>query len=841
MKIKSKKGHPARASEHGAPRNPKQSFPETSRETGSIHARKPKGWNIMSIKKILGLTFSSVIITILISASAAANTTSFWKYSGINQFYRGKYNGTALTSDGRVAVGVKTDEVFTTTEPFLWTAAYDSKGALWLGSGNKAILFRLDAKAKTPEEAAVLDGVGVSAIAIDKKDNVYAAVFPGGDIYVLRPGKKAELFAKTYSGYVWDIKVGASGAVYCVTGNPASALKITTSGEVKTLYSGSSERHFLSMFLDNEKYIYTGTSPNGLVLRISISESEKAKPEKNDSATMTEEGTAADNTAASGETPLESIEAWPPMENESAEPKQDKRAVVLLDLEEDEAYRLLPWKDGRFFVAANRDQRPPAPQQPGAPKIFSRPDPLSFPLTPNTSAPDQMLQPARVYLVNRDGQARKFLDLPDQFVLSLADLGNGKVMVGTGNNGRIYILDVTAEEASLQEISSRQALAIVGSGAGLRIAAGNPGALYAPKNESAESGSFISLINDASTPAVYGNFDAVATVPAKSSLEFQTRTGNTPNPSDGTWSNWSAAEGKTPFKITSPPGRYIQFKALFKSTPDGASPMLREARIYYLTANQAPVLDSVTVAPSAASRKPTAPPASQASVSASAASAASQQNAASMGGPSSGIPVSGKMNPPMANPDANLIVGSVSVSDMLSIRWAASDPDQDPLTFALHFRRIPSETWSLIEDELSDNEYSWQTDSVPDGLYEIRVTASDENANTEDRAISTTAISDPFVIDRTRPTVTILDVKADKGSFEISGAVTDVGSTITAIEYSVDKLEWEIVFPEDGLLDSDSEKFSFKLKETGAGPHTLFVRARDAVGNTGVASKLFSK
>ena len=78
-----------------------------------------------------------------IAALASANTTSYWTQAGVPYFYKGKFSGTALTDSGRIILGTKIDKLFSPTEPYLWSAAYDSKGFLWAGSGHKAILYRI--------------------------------------------------------------------------------------------------------------------------------------------------------------------------------------------------------------------------------------------------------------------------------------------------------------------------------------------------------------------------------------------------------------------------------------------------------------------------------------------------------------------------------------------------------------------------------------------------------------------------------------------------------------------------------------------------------------------------
>ena len=78
-----------------------------------------------------------------------------------------------------------------------------------------------------------------------------------------------------------------------------------------------------------------------------------------------------------------------------------------------------------------------------------------------------------------------------------------------------------------------------------------------------------------------------------------------------------------------------------------------------------------------------------------------------------------------------------------------------------------------------------------------------------------------------------------EGGWTVSCGAYDATSVISSIEYSLDNLEWRKIFPEDGLLDSGEEKFVIRIEKPSPGPHTLLIRARDFVGNTGSESKMF--
>lgn len=769
----------------------------------------------------------AIFMTFTVSRMAAANTTSYWNQAGIDKFFSGKFDGTALSDDGRVTLGYKMEQKFETTEPYIWDVEYDSKGNLWAGSGNKGILYKIDKDGKS-REAAILPGVGVTAIAIDSKDNVYAATMPGGKIFqISKDGEKKE-YANVNSGYVWDMKFGKDGALYCVTGLPGGAFKIEGENKVMPLYI-SRESHFLSMFLDGKGGLYAGTSPEGLVVRVDIKEAEKtsggmpaalinsaAKDKAGDGGKdnitklLEELENGADaQAAAASDAAGKTDEVEAPVIN-------DKRVKVILDLDEDEAYRLLPMDDGSFLVAANRLQTPPNPQdQKGAGKPM-RNEPISFPAGMAASAANgQFLAPARLYRVEPDGRNSMILQIPDPYILSLLKVDSDNILVGTGNEGRLYAMNVKEDTATLQSIEANQILAFAGNGPTLRIATGNPAKVFSPDSARVEKGSFTSGINDATTSATYGNLSVLADVPEGASLSFSTRTGNTSDPEDGTWSGWSDPSDKYPFKVKSAPGRFIQFKADMTPSKKGDSPALSEARIYYITENQAPEIDSFNVLP-----KPQDRPKPQ------------QQNG---GGAPPPVPPQGVPGPQQQpSQDNNMVVGSIIASDEILFRWNASDPDSDALLATVEYRALPSSNWIIIEKDYSKTELRWNTDSTPDGHYEARLTVSDRDSNTVARALSDNMISEPFVVDHNRPVITASVTDYAKDAATVKAVIKDATSIVSSVEYSTNNKDWRMAFPDDLIFDSLEESVTIKATpEKGETAETLLIRATDFVGNTG--------
>jgi hypothetical protein len=168
------------------------------------------------------------------------------------------------------------------------------------------------------------------------------------------------------------------------------------------------------------------------------------------------------------------------------------------------------------------------------------------------------------------------------------------------------------------------------------------------------------------------------------------------------------------------------------------------------------------------------------------------------------------------------------------IKIDASDPNQDELSLTIAFRELGERLWVTLVEDLDKPAYVWDTRTVGDGTYELRVTASDAPANPPASALTAARISAPIVVDNTAPVVGELSAEPADAAVAVSGRAVDAGSRIAAIHYAVDSAEeWTAVLPADGICDADAERFAFDLSDVSPGPHRVAVRVTDIYGNAG--------
>jgi len=383
---------------------------------------------------------------------------------------------------------------------------------------------------------------------------------------------------------------------------------------------------------------------------------------------------------------------------------------------------------------------------------------------------------AQVYCVGRDGIVRWSWSCPDSTVFDLAPQDQGALMVATGNRGTVYELDSLGRMSVLHKVTASQVLAILESDRATLIGTGNAARLYQSVRGYADSGYIIARPYDCTNPAGFGRLDYRADVPAGTALKFDARTGNSETP-DSTWSSWASIAAE----VRSPDARFIQWRARLSTGFPNLTPELRRVDVYYRPVNRAPIIKKLDVAdlPLDAARKG-----------------------------------AGRPDRP--------------------ISWEATDPDSDSLAFEIYFRGEGEASWSRVPDDITDAKYELDTRALPDGWYEVRLTASDQPGQPRGDALLTEQISRPFPVDNTAPLIADLRIAPAGALFRVTFTARDALSAIVAARVSVNAGEWQNARPVDGILDSTEERFTIDL-ELSPGDNTVAVVALDAQGNTGPA------
>ncbi len=392
-----------------------------------------------------------------------------------------------------------------------------------------------------------------------------------------------------------------------------------------------------------------------------------------------------------------------------------------------------------------------------------------------------------LFAVERDGSATQLYSVKKGYFTAL-EVARGRLFAAEGTRGRVVAVLPDGSAAIAHDVKERQVLSLSMGGRIRAFGAGDGAAVYRVGGRGQKS-SYTSRSYDTTNVSRFG----LLSVRASGRVAVETRTGNTAEV-DGGWSTWRALTPKGRLGgfqrglVRSPAGRYVQYRL---SWPGPSRAVVYQVRLHFTATNRAPRFDYLKVGRASTGRTPLR--------------------------------------------KAGWITSrSTAAPKKLKISWRVKDPDGDPLLYRVAFRALGDVRWRKIGDRpVTSTSLSWQTDNMPDGWYEVRVSASDERANSVTRSRVRHKVSVPVLVDHGKPAFVGLAVRGRYAT----GLVRDSFSRITGISYSTDGKTWLQVDALDGNFDQEAERFSFRLPKLPPGVHILLVRAFDAAGNAQVVKR----
>jgi hypothetical protein len=177
-----------------------------------------------------------------------------------------------------------------------------------------------------------------------------------------------------------------------------------------------------------------------------------------------------------------------------------------------------------------------------------------------------------------------------------------------------------------------------------------------------------------------------------------------------------------------------------------------------------------------------------------------------------------------------------------SILWSAHDDNDDDLVFSIFYRGESEQNWRLLKDKISQRFYSWDTTTMPDGAYYLKITASDSPSNPATQALSTERETDRFVIANTPPRIDNLRTRTnspDDSAVTVSFDAVSSSAAVARAQYSLDAGDWQIIFPAGLLSDAPKESYQFQVSGLARGEHTIAVHIFDRFENSSAAKVTF--
>lgn len=717
------------------------------------------------------------------SGALHAASPKFFIAATQSDFLKGDLDNLSVDTRGQLTLGPATEPVYDTPSPFLWTVVPAPDGTLYMGTGNDGRVYKVDPQGRGSQVFDATE-LQIHAIAMAPNGGIYAASSPDGKIYRVDRNGAATTFFDPEEKYIWALAVDSKGTVFAATGEKGVVYKITPDGKGSVFYN-TKATHATALAIDRTGNLIVGTESPGRVMRVDA----------------------------------------------------EGKGFLLLDTPYQEI-RTLKFDDKGALIVVAANGRPNSNAAPSTPTDVTPQstggasggspvasvsvsteitavvvDSATAASSGSSTRPASGSSKGAIYRIAPDGLWDQVWDSREDLPYDVTFDQQGRLVVATGDKGKIYRLEGDpVRPMLLARASASQVTALYRDARGrVYFATANPGKVFRLSADRAPRGTYEGDVRDALAVSSWGAISWRGAVPNTARLEVSTRTGNVETPDD-TWSAWSAPYASSGSTIVSPKARYLQWRVVLTGTGEG--PALTSVSTAYLPRNARPQVRSITVhPPGIVFQKPysTGDP--------------------DLAGFENQSTPERKLTQAAQNQSQGSSLGRRTYQKGLeTLQWRADDENDDELMYEVDYRREGDSTWKVLRKNVSESIIVWDTTTVPNGTYFVRVIASDAASNSNATALNGELESNAFDVDNTPPVFSAAAARIDGTRTIVSVDVRDDQSAIQRVEYSQDGEEWTAVFPADGIADSKSEHYDITL-DGRISPRGLTLRAMDVMNN----------
>ncbi|MFA4015155.1 MAG: hypothetical protein RUDDFDWM_000228 [Candidatus Fervidibacterota bacterium] len=449
--------------------------------------------------------------------------------------------------------------------------------------------------------------------------------------------------------------------------------------------------------------------------------------------------------------------------------------------------------------------------------------------------------------ISRDGDVKLLYDTPSRHIVAICSLEESSIIAGGAMPSALYLVDYDGASGEALKLQNESVSELFYDADGIKALMSISGKLVSLRRTA--FGEYISPVLTLPVPASWKLAKCFNDNDMKLSIEARTGDGEIP---DETWSEWrSATKSEDGYIINSLFARALQLRLKVEGNA--------RAKLYGISVSFSPV----NVPPSVRITSPT---------------------------------------------------GGVVWSKVKTIEWEAFDANGDELEFELYCSSDGGKTWKRIvakqmkpkeeksapqkeakgeeatpqkgetgitvemppapeiSEELLEEggtstkppsqawraqKLEWDTRDVPDGVYMLKVIASDALGNPLNPKTAE-AISQSFVVDNTPPKVVspapnkiIAEQQKQKPDSQTTAnaykeppqriMVSDEMTWVARAEFRVDDGEWRPLMCSDGSFDSRYEELIVPIEKLPSGKHVLEIKVFDAGGNYIVFQYLYVK
>lgn len=690
-------------------------------------------------------------------------------------------------------------------ETQIWTV--NSKEEILLGRANGVSVMENGTLTLAPALKKLFDTgqLYVWSSDYDQNGNVYLGTGNEGKLFKVDPNGNGKLLADFDELGVTAIAVGKNGEIYAATSPDGKVYRIQSDGKPEIFFEPK-EKYIWALAILADGSLAVGTGEKG---RIYVVRQPNADPNKSVFFKSKESHiicltTDKQGNLYAGTDPSGLVIKFTP----------DGKPFALLDSSLRELHDISIAPDGTIYALALSEsvatiQKAPQPepekQQEKPSTTISEIAETVSTEKPTKSRYDFSSSKSVVYKILPEGNNVVVWNSTLTAFSILARAND--VLIGTSDKGRIYSVNGEGDEMLVLESGEGQISRLKAIGNKIFAASSNQAYLYSfTDTEKVSEGSYESKVLDAKSVASWGRI----WWRASGAVTLQTRSGNTRKP-DETWSEWKTVVGNGSAQIQNPQARFFQWRALLRPTG-----ILNEVSVSYLTANIAPEILSIEVLPANVGLAPNPMPPIDPNIE------------------NSGLDLQTFGIPTQSVPPRKIYQRGAR-----ALQWRAEDRNGDKLIYSIYYKEVNDADFKLLVDNLTENFYTIDGLSLPDGRYIFKLVVSDATSNSAKNALKTEKVTEPIDIDNSPPVIKEVEKQVVGNRARAVFEATD-SSYLTRAEYNINGGQWRKIYPEDGISDSPKERYIVEIP-IESNEVTLTIRVFDSNGNIGNAKAVFKK
>ena len=197
---------------------------------------------------------------------AYAATPTFWQVSNEAEFSKGDVENLSIDGYGRLTLGPSATSVYEMSSPFLWSMVSSPDGTVYVGTGNEGQIHKIDASGRGSVffDAEELE---VHALALAPGGGLYAATSPDGRIYKIDAAGRSSVLFDPPDKYIWSLAVDRAGNVFAGTGDKGVVYKVTPDGRGSVFYQ-TKATHAIALAIEADGHVLVGTESPGRLFRL---------------------------------------------------------------------------------------------------------------------------------------------------------------------------------------------------------------------------------------------------------------------------------------------------------------------------------------------------------------------------------------------------------------------------------------------------------------------------------------------------------------------------------------------------------------------------------------------